>query len=179
MLGAAGLSRWIAARAAIAAAVAAVAIALGVPGSVDLMRGDITGRRIEPAGRAFAQTPELWAAVRRHAAARERVANNPLFLQELTPWPVNISWALLADRRSCYAGRELALVYTSLGPRRTEEIDAQFVRVFAGEGSPVDVEELATRYGCRVIVVTASDGAWGRDPFAAESGDYRLGGGEA
>jgi hypothetical protein len=173
VLGAAGLSRWIAARAAIAAAVAAVAIALGVPGSVDLMRSDITGRRTEPAGRAFAQTPELWAAVRRHAAANERVANNPLFLQELTPWPVNISWALLADRRSCYAGRELALVYTSLGPRRAEEIDAQLVRVFAGDGLPVDVQQLATRYGCRVIVVTASDGAWARDPFAA-SPLYRL-----
>ena len=43
----------------------------------------------------------------------------------------------------------------------------------AAGGSPADVSELATRYGCRVIVVTASDGAWSRDPFAA-SALYRL-----
>ena len=91
----------------------------------------------------------------------------------MTPWPVNISWALLADRRSCFAGRELALVYTTLGPQRTDEISAQFIRTFAGEGSPADIEELATRYDCRVIVVTVADGAWVRDPFAA-SPLYRL-----
>jgi hypothetical protein len=115
----------------------------------------------------------LWAAVRRHAAAGERVGNNPLYLEELTPWPVNISWALLADRRSCFAGREVVFVYTSLGPARTEEINAQFIRVFAGDGSPDDVRELATRYGCKVIVVTATDGAWASDPFA-KSPHYRL-----
>ena len=38
---------------------------------------------------------------------------------------------------------------------------------------PQDVRELATRYDCRVIVVSASDGAWGRDPFA-DSRYYRL-----
>jgi hypothetical protein len=143
-----------------------------VPGGFDLIRSDIEGRT-ETASRLFAASPELWAAVRRHAAADERIANNPLLFAEMTPWPVNISWALLANRRSCYAGRELALVYTSLGPQRTAEIDAQFIRVFAGAGTPTDVNELATRYGCRVVVVTPSDGAWRRDPFAA-SPRYRL-----
>src|SRR5205085_2311657 len=83
-------------------------------------------------GGLFVQTPEMWAAVRRHAAPDERVANNPLFLQDLTPWPVNLSWALLSDRRSCFAGRELTLAYTALPRARREEIDAQFMRVFAG-----------------------------------------------
>ncbi len=45
--------------------------------------------------RVFAQSPELWAAVRRYAPPTARVANNPLYLQDLTPWPVNASWALL------------------------------------------------------------------------------------
>jgi hypothetical protein len=117
--------------------------------------------------------PKLWAAVRRHAAVSERVGNNPLLLADMTPWPVNISWALLADRRSCYAGRELALVYTLLPAARREAIDAQFIRVFAGEGSPGDVNELATTYGCRVIALTSADNAWGSDPFAA-SPAYRL-----
>src|SRR5208282_2421931 len=137
-----------------------------------LIRSDLAGRP-EPDGKLFAQTPELWAAVRRHAGAGERIANNPLFLQDMTLWPVDISWALLADRRSCYAGRELTLVYTLLPRRRQEEIDAQFIRVFAGTGTPGDVEDLATRYDCRLVVLTSSDSAWTHDPFAA-SPRYRL-----
>jgi len=171
-LAAAGVARWIAVRAGIAVAASAAAIVLGLAGGIDLIRGDIAGR-IEPGGRRFAGSPELWAAVRRHAAAGERIGNNPLLLAEMTPWPVNISWALLADRRSCYAGRELTLVYTSLAAARREAIDAQFIRVFAGDGSPGDVDALATAYACRVIVLTSADGAWGSDPFGASS-LYRL-----
>jgi len=128
---------------------------------------------LAPDGKVFAQTPEMWAVVRRHAAADERVANNPLFLQDLTPWPVNLSWALLSDRRSCFAGRELTLAYTALPRARREEIDAQFIRAFAGDASSQDVEELAARYDCRVVVVTAQDGAWRKDPFST-SARYRL-----
>jgi hypothetical protein len=54
-----------------------------------------------------------------------------------------------------------------------DRIDVLFLRVFAGDGAPEDVRDLATRYDCRVVVVTASDGAWRRDPFAA-SRYYRL-----
>jgi hypothetical protein len=166
------VSRLIAARARVALAAAVVAMVLGIPSAIDLMGVDFAG---EPrrSGKLFAETPELWAAVRRHAAADERVGNNPLFMGEMTPWPVNISWALLSDRRSCYAGRELALVYTSLAAARLEAIDAQFVRVFGGNGSPDDIRDLAATYECRVIVVTPTDGAWGRDPFAAST-FYRL-----
>jgi hypothetical protein len=115
----------------------------------------------------------MWAAVRRHAGPAARVANNPLFLSDITAWPVNISWALLADRSSCFAGRELALAYTPLPPHRREAINAQFVRVFAGQGTQDDVGDLAKTYGCEVIVVTAQDGAWDHDPFGA-SAEYRL-----
>jgi hypothetical protein len=167
-----GLSRWIAvgARAAVAAAVAAWL--LGLPDGLALVRENAAGI-LKPDGRVFAQTPEMWAAARRHAAPDERVASNPLFLQDLTPWPVNLSWALLSDRRSCFAGRELTLAYTALPRARREEIDAQFIRVFAGDASSGDIEELATRYDCRVVVVTAQDGAWRKGPFAA-SALYRL-----
>jgi hypothetical protein len=165
VLAAAGLSRWIGTRSRIGVTAAGIAIILGLPGGVDLIRSYVAGR-IEPAARLFAASPELWAAVRRHSGPGERVGNNPLLLQAMTPWPVNISWALLSDRRSCFAGRELALVYSTLRSRRTEEINAQFIRVFGGDGSPAEVRELATEYDCRIIVVTAADGAWARDPFA-------------
>jgi hypothetical protein len=172
VLAAAGVSRWIGARARIAVTAAGILIILGLPGGIDTMRSYISSHT-GPAAHLFAAPSQLWAAVRHHSGPTERVGNNPLFLQAATPWPVNISWALLSERRSCFAGRELALVYTTLGSRRTEEINAQFIRVFAGEGSPADVQQLATKYDCRVIVITAADGAWERDPFAASSW-YRL-----
>ena len=115
----------------------------------------------------------MWAAVRRHAAPDERVANNPLFLRIRRRGRSTCPWALLSDRRSCFAGRELTLAYTALPRARREEIDTQFIRVFAGDASSRDVEELATRYDCRAVVVTAQDGAWRKDPFAA-SALYRL-----
>ena len=172
-----GLSRWIAVRARAAAAAAIAAWLLGLPDAVAFVRENAAGL-LKPDGRVFVQTPEMWAAVRRHAAPDERVANNPLFLQDLTPWPVNLSWALLSDRRSCFAGWELTLAYTALPRARREEIDAQFIRVFAGDASSGDIEELANLYDCRVVVVTAQDGAWRKDPFAASS-LYRLVGDDA
>ena len=48
-----------------------------------------------------------------------------------------------------------------------------FERVFAGAGSPQDIRDLATRYDCRVIVLTPSDGAWRHDLFATD-GHFRL-----
>jgi hypothetical protein len=126
-----------------------------------------------PSAEAFAEAPELWRAVRRHAAPDQRVGNNPEALANLTVWPINISWALLADRRSCYAGWGLAQAFVALTKPEIDALDALFVRVFAGAGSPEEVHLLARRYDCRVIVVTAQDGAWSRDPFA-ESADYRL-----
>ena len=106
--------------------------------------------------------------------ADERVANNPLFLEHMTPWPVNISWALLANRRSCYASAALVGPFSAVAASRaTSAIDAQFNRVFAGEADADDIAQLATQYNCSVAVVTPQDGAWRRDPFAA-SPYYRL-----
>jgi hypothetical protein len=172
VLSAAGFARWITARVWAAVAVVSAAILVGLPGAAELIRSDISGRR-EADASLFAQTPDMWAAVRRYAGADERLANNPLFLSQMTLWPVDISWALLANRRSCYAGRELALVYASLPRPRLDAIDAKFIRVFAGNAEPGDVEDLATNYECRLVVLTSADGAWANDPFAAHQ-RYRL-----
>jgi hypothetical protein len=124
---AAGLAHWVAARAAVAVAAALVAIALGLPRAYEILRDNAAGH-MQPDAAVFAQAPAMWAAVRRHSLPDERVGNNPLALRAATPWPVNIGWALLANRRSCYAGREFALVFTGLPAARRAEIDAQFVR---------------------------------------------------
>ena len=167
----AGLTQWIRTRMRLAIAGFA-AIALGLPGGINTLNYDIAGTP-DPAGEAFAATPEMWAAVRKHAGPADRVGNNPMFLESMTPWPVNISWALLSNRRSCYAGYDLALPFIPLPRARLRAIDAQFKRVFSGEGWPDDLRELATKYGCKVVVVTALDGAWTRDPFAT-SEHWRL-----
>jgi hypothetical protein len=147
-------------------------LALSLPDAAMMVSGNWRGSAAADEA-VFGQTPELWAAVRRHAPAGARVANNPLFLQDLTPWPANISWALLADRSSCFAGRELAIPFTALPPERRDAINDQFVRVFAGQAMPADVDEFVTKHGCDVVVVVPQDGAWANDPFAV-SADYRL-----
>jgi hypothetical protein len=168
---AAGLARWLSAARALA--LAAIALwALGLPGGLQIAAGNAFGLTTAAAS-MFAQSPELWAAVRRHAASDERVANNPLFLAREVRWPVNISWALLANRRSCYAGWNLGRAFIPLPEAEIDRIDALFTRIFAGHGSAAEVHSLVSRFDCRVIVVTASDGAWLRDPFAT-SPDYRL-----
>lgn len=165
---AAGVARWRGLKAAAAIAM----VLLGLPGGILFVRDNFLGT---PAASAalFAETPELWARVRRHAAPDQRVGNNPLAFADLTVWPIDASWALLADRPSCYAGWALARAFIALPPVEIDRIDALFTRVFAGAGSADDVHLLATRYACHVVVVTVEDGAWHRDPFAG-SADYRL-----
>jgi hypothetical protein len=169
---AAGLSIWLQQGPRIAVYAAFCGLLLGFPDAAQITYSNVIGRPAQP-GQAFAQTPEMWEAVRRHSAPGERVGNDPLFLADMTPWPVNLSWALLSNRSSCFAGRELTLAYAPLTPALRAEIDAQFIRVFNGKGSENDIRELALRFACRVIVVTAEDMAWQRDPFAA-SEFYRL-----
>jgi len=157
------------------AAIAATAIGgliLSLPDTAAMIRSNVDGTPT-PDGAVFAQTPELWTAMRRYAAPTARVANNPLFLQDLTPWPGNMSWALLANRSSCFAGRELALALAPLSDDRREAINAQFVRVFDGEATADDLSDMAKKYACDVVVIVPQDKAWSHDPFAS-SPDYRL-----
>jgi hypothetical protein len=169
---AAGIAAGLRRRAFAVAAVAIGGLVLSLPETAQMIYSYVAGNPAAEA-QAFAKTPELWAAVRRHTKPNERLANNPLFLQRMTPWPVNISWALLADRSSCFAGRELALAFAPLPRQRREAINAQFVRVFDGKGTAEDVAEMATRYACQVVVVTADDKAWDNDLFLT-SANYTL-----
>jgi hypothetical protein len=153
------------------AILAIAGLILSLPDTAEMIRSNVAGTP-KPDGAVFAQSPELWSAVRHYAAPAARVANNPLFLQDLTPWPANMSWALLANRSSCFAGRELALAFAPLSAERREAINAQFIRVFGGEGTPADVTDMAKKYACDVVVVVPQDKAWNNDPFAA-SPDYR------
>ncbi|MFZ0846993.1 MAG: hypothetical protein WAM62_14500, partial [Pseudolabrys sp.] len=153
-------------------ALAIVLVLLGIPDSAKIIYDNFV---VAPnaSAKVFAATPALWQAVRRHSAIDERVANNPAFMEHVTPWGVNISWALLSDRRSCYANDALAGPFSALPEARREKIDDQFQRVFAGKSEPGDIADLATQYDCSVAIVTPEDGAWMKDPFAS-SVYYRL-----
>ena len=159
-------------RRAVITAAALAGLVMSLPDAAWMVKSNAEGTPA-PDGAVFAQTPELWTAVRRYAAPTARVVNNPLFLQDLTPWPANMSWALLANRSSCFAGRELALALAPLSKDMLETINAQFIGVFAGEGTPADIGDMAKKYACDVVVIVPQDGAWNNDPFAA-SPDYRL-----
>jgi hypothetical protein len=167
----AGLAQWLVT--APKRALAAIAcLVLGIPGGLAVVADNAGGRPLRSSA-AFAETPALWQAVRRYTAPSERIANNPLFFPDSVQWPINVSWALLADRRSCFAGWNLARPFVSLPAAEIDRLEALFDRVFAGDGSPQDLDQLATRYDCRVVVLTAHDGAWNRDPFAGD-GRFHL-----
>ena len=153
-----------------AAAVALGLVLLGLPAGAITVHTYVTGN--SPRSDVFAQTPAMWEAVRAHTPPTARVVNNPLFLREMTPWRGNISWALLANRRSCYAGEELVLAFVPLPHAQRRYIEGQFVRLFSGEMPPEDVSALLARHRCEAVVLTAQDSAWARDPFPAAG--YRL-----
>ena len=92
-----------AARAAIAAA-AFGGLILSLPDSAAMIYANWRGNAAADAVRFCAGAGTDGARLRRYAPANARIANNPLYLQDLTPWPGNMSWALLADRNSCFAG---------------------------------------------------------------------------
>ncbi|MBP2307020.1 hypothetical protein GBZ48_23355 [Azospirillum melinis] len=168
----AGLARCVERRAALPLVLAMAAATATLPDGLRLAAENLAGRPSSSAA-AFARSPALWQAVRRHAPPDARVASNPALFADMTPWPVNLSWALFADRRSCFAGNELAIAFAALQSERRAAIAEQFGRVFAGDGTPDDIRALAWIHRCDVVVVTVFDGAWSRDPFAA-SPLYRL-----
>ena len=147
-------------------------MALSTPETMRLLHDNFLAHD-EPGSGAFADQPAMWEKVRERTPPDQRIANNPYAFRDMTPWPVNISWALLADRRSCYAGWELSQVYTSVPHDQLYLVDSQFRRIFAGDASAEDIHQLATTYDCSTAVVTVRDGSWTRDPFA-KSPDYRL-----
>jgi hypothetical protein len=151
------------------ATIAAVALlGLALPDGLDLLRQNVAGRLSADAAR-FRDAPALWAAVRRHTAPDERIASNPRLTSELAPWPISLSWALIANRRSCFAGSELALAFAPLSQDARTKAAGLFDRVFAGVASADDLQSLARDFDCKVIVLTPQDGAWSRDPFAASA----------
>jgi len=148
-------------------------LALALPDGLALLQRNAAGEISTDAAR-FRDAPALWAAVRQYTASDERIASNPRMTRRLVPWDISLSWALLADRRSCFAGTELALAFTPLSPRKRESVSDLFDRVFAGAATAADVAALKRDFDCRTVVLTPEDGAWYRDPFTADPAFTRV-----
>jgi hypothetical protein len=125
-----------------------------------------------PATPAFMESAKLWDAVRRHATQDERIVNNPEYLAGMTIWPVNISWALLSGRRSCYAGPDLALPFSSLTIAGQAVAEQRFRRLFAGTADADDLRRIAEDHDCKVIALTPEDEAFARS--GPQLGPFRL-----
>jgi hypothetical protein len=163
---AAGFADWLSRRIIWAVAAMLTSVAIAAPEGVKLASGEFA-ETPAPSADQFSQAPQLWAAVRRRTPIGWRVANNPMLFADMTWWPVNISWALMANRRSCYAGEELAIAFAPISEAERTQMSERFQRVFEGRPENQDVAILAQTYDCRVAVVTPQDGAWKQDPFAA------------
>ena len=61
----------------------------------------------------------------------------------------------------------MAIAFVPLPRERRAQIDAEFLRVFDGNGTSNDVHDLATKYSCDGVVLVPQDRAWDHDPFAA------------
>ena len=149
-----------------------IPLSFGLFGGAIYLRENALGN-FSSDGPEFIGSSEMWAAVRENSSSTDRVANNPDYLGTLTRWPVNLSWALLANRRSCFAGYELVLAYGDMPNAQVDASDELFRRVFSGKGDRGDVEAIANNFGCSVVALVPEDGAWSNDPFAA-SGVYQL-----
>jgi hypothetical protein len=169
-LAGAGAAGWLARRRSATLALALLATLAALPDTARIALGNLTGDPAGPsASAAFADAPALWQAVRRHTALAARVANDPMQDAALTPWPINIGWALLSDRRSCFAGREMALAFAPLPAAEREATAARVARIFDGDPRDGDLDALAGLLGCATVVLTPASPAWDRDPFARDA----------
>lgn len=170
---AAGFARSLDRRRKASIAAGILLLCLALPDGFGLLKGNATGEVSADAAR-FRDVPALWDAVRRHTGPGERIASNPHMTADLVPWPISLSWALLADRRSCFSGDELALAFSPLSPAERAAASALFDRVFAGTASDADLTALVRDFHCRVVVLTPQDGAWSRDPFSTHPAFRRV-----
>jgi hypothetical protein len=129
---------------------AIIAVALGglilsLPGTASMIRYNIGGSPV-PDGRFSRNRRNLWAAVRRYASPTARVANNPLFLQDLTPWPANMSWALLGQSQFVLCRPRIGARLSRLCRRRAARRSMRNSSACSpGKARADDVSEMARR----------------------------------
>jgi hypothetical protein len=155
-------------------AVLATAPLVGLVGSWALLREDWTGHPAASGG-TFAAEAAMWREVRRVVGPAERVASDPRMDGDMTLWPGNIGWALLADRSACYAGWATVHPFAAVPTAGIYADELALRRVFDGAPGAGDLGTLVA-LGCRYALVTARSPAWQHDPFTGAAGGQLVGG---
>jgi hypothetical protein len=125
------------------------------------------------AHRVFHHEVRAWEVARRFAGPDELVQCNPEGIRGFQPFPVNLSWAMFADRRTAFADRQYGIISAMLHGEDFQRNFDRIVRVFSATPDPDAVHFLAEQLHVKVVVVSRVDGAWDSDTIAA-TGLYRL-----
>lgn len=120
----------------------------------------------------FLKDKQMWRAVDLTTPSDEAVASNPLYLQSLTPWPGNISWAMLSNRDTCTPPfAYLAAFAPQADKAELGSIYDFMLKIFNGAPQAADFQTLRDRFLCKTILVVPSDALWTSKVLAA-SGYY-------
>lgn len=171
----AGRTRWL----PVAQLAAVVLMMLGALDIFHALQTPITpfpgARDVErlTAHRVFRDQVRAWELARQWTGPRELVQSNPEGIRGFQPFPVNLSWAMFADRRTALADRQYGAISALLHGEDFHKPFERIVNVFSAAPDPESVRFLAERLRVKVLVVSPMDGAWGNDGIA-RSGHYRL-----
>jgi hypothetical protein len=127
-------------------------------------------------GRAFAQQPAAWEAVRRHAGPHELVVNNHNSYNAMV-WlnGGNVNWALLADRPSAMSGGEHP--HASTFRRDPAAMETAFRLIdtlfFASEHAAEAARGIRDTLKAKVLLLDRLDPVWPGEPIE-RSGAWRL-----
>ena len=108
--------------------------------------------------------------MRRYAGPNDRVADNPLYLDDITGYPVNLSWAFLLQSSILLFGvGDGARLCGFAGDRGSRRWTISSSACLRARPPPDDLRQMAQDYGCKVVVVTDSDGALDPGPLRHKS----------
>lgn len=114
---------------------------------------------------------EFWEEIRNNTDIHKRILSNPNVYESIEPWNVNIGWATMARRKSCFMGENYA---TSLGGIESDEIRNSLLKklrsLYDGLASSDDIHHLMTILHCDVIAVSPVDKLWQLNPDKALPG---------
>jgi len=125
------------------------------------------------AHRVFHDQIRAWELVRQFAGPSELVQCNPEGIRGFKPFPVNLSWAMFADRRTACADRQYGAISAILRGEDFPQSFDRIVNVFSAAPNPETVRFVARQLGVKILVVSRMDGAWDSNAIAS-TGLYQL-----
>jgi hypothetical protein len=112
----------------------------------------------------FLVQARAWDLVRRHASRDELVQSNPYAFTRLSPFPVNLSFTLFADRRSVYAHPNLIHTYShGMGSELLRGLHLIVMNAFSEQPNPNLLKLLRDGLHVKALLVDRKDPVWRGD----------------